>query len=229
MLEIMDIITAFPASLSLFALLLLLLGLIFFLTAIVRIRRLRLLAASGHGLISLALLAAGIALVATGINLHTYQRFTTERPVAELDFEQTGIQQFKVRVHFPDTGQYRDFTLNGDEWQIDARVLKWTGLAILAGADTQYRLERISGRYQDIEAERSQPRSAHTLADNPGLDIWQLVHEYEQRVPWVDARYGSATYLPMRDGARFEVSMTQTGLIARPLNPAGERAIQNWR
>lgn len=225
----MDILGTFPAGLSLFTLLLLLLGLIFLVTSTVRIRQLHLLSAGGHGILSLALLASGVALVAAGLNLHTYQRFTTERPVAEVEFVQTGAQEYKARIHFPDTGRYLDVTLTGDEWQIDARVLKWTGLAILAGADTQYRLERISGRYHDIEDELSQPRSVHRLVDDRGLDIWQLAREYEQHVPWVDARYGSATYLPMRDGARFEVSMTQTGLIARPLNPAGERAIRNWR
>lgn len=225
----MDIIDTIPPGLGLVTLLLLLLGVIFFITALVRIRHLHMLSAGGHALFSLALLAAGIALVAAGFNLHTYQRFTTERPVAEVEFTQTGTQEFRVRVHFPDTGRYRDFTLTGDEWQIDARVIKWTGLAILAGIDTQYRLERISGRYRDINAEISEPRSVHALSDNPGLDVWQLAREHERRLPWVDAYYGSATYLPMRDSARYEVSMTQTGLIARPLNPAGENAVRGWR
>ena len=48
-------------------------------------------------------------------------------------------------------------------------------------------------------------------------------------LPFVDAVYGSATYLPMADGARYEISITQSGLIARPLNQAAEAAAGAWR
>lgn len=225
----MNTVIALPTGFGLLALMLCLLGAVFLVVALVRIRRLRLLSAGGHCLCGAALLAVGVALIALGANIHTYQRLTAERPVAEVEFTQTGPRQFDVRLHFSDIGQYRDVSLSGDEWQLDARVLKWAGLAILAGADTQYRLERISGRYRDIDSELEGPRSVHALAENPGLDLWRLAQDYERYMPWIDARYGSATYLPMRHGARFEVAMTQTGLIARPLNAAGESAVREWR
>jgi hypothetical protein len=44
----------------------------------------------------------------------------------------------------------------------------------------------------------------------------------------VDAYYGTATYLPMADGARFEISLTRTALIARPLNEPARRAVGDW-
>ena len=43
-----------------------------------------------------------------------------------------------------------------------------------------------------------------------------------------DAAYGSATYLPMADGATYAVTLTQSGLVARPVNPAAKRATRHW-
>ena len=40
-------------------------------------------------------------------------------------------------------------------------------------------------------------------------------------MPWADALYGSAVYVPMSDGARYQVVVSQSGLVARPLNEAG--------
>jgi hypothetical protein len=60
------------------------------------------------------------------------------------------------------------------------------------------------------------------------VDLWTLAHDYRSWVPWVDALYGSATYLPMADGALYQVNVSQSGLIARPLNQAAREAVGSW-
>jgi hypothetical protein len=45
----------------------------------------------------------------------------------------------------------------------------------------------------------------------------------------VDAVYGSATYMPMVHGASYQISLTQSGLIARPTNAIAEQALKNWK
>ena len=44
----------------------------------------------------------------------------------------------------------------------------------------------------------------------------------------VSARYGSAVYLPMADGAIYEVGLGASGLLARPENAAAATAIERW-
>ncbi len=66
-----------------------------------------------------ALLAAGL-----GVALRGYRLLTAETPVATINSRQTGPQQFAVRVDFPD-GTHNNAVLQGDEWQLDARVIKW--------------------------------------------------------------------------------------------------------
>jgi hypothetical protein len=187
-----------------------------------RLLRARFLAAGGSALMGLLLLVGAGLFFVVSLNLHTYARLTYERPVAVLVFEQRSPQHFRATLTEMPGGEMQIFVLAGDEWQLDARVLKWKGWANLLGLDAQYRLERVSGRYRDLEQERHAERTVYGLSENPGVDLWRLSTEYPTWLPFVDAVYGSATYMPMADGARYEVSITQSGLIARPLNPAAE-------
>src|SRR5260370_69241 len=60
------------------------------------------------------------------------------------------------------------------------------------------------------------------------IDPWDLAHRYRSWLPWLDAIYGSATFLPMADGALYEIKVSQSGLIARPLNQAARAAVGGW-
>lgn|SRR6188768_113356 len=192
-----------------------------------RLVRGRLLAAGGSLIMGVMLLAIAGMFFLVSMNLHTYARLTYERPVAEIVFEARGPQHYRATLMEMPEGEMQMFVLAGDEWQLDARVLKWKGWANLLGLDAQYRLERVSGRYRDIEQERHDERTVYGLSENPGVDLWQMSTQYPQWLPMVDAVYGSATYMPMADGARYQVSITQSGLIARPLNSAAESAAKS--
>jgi hypothetical protein len=204
-----------------------LLGVLFFVAAIRRLRRRRVMAGCAHGAtaIVLFLLAACAVLVAS--NLRTYQRLTYEQPAGELQFSKVADRNYKAILSYPN-GERADFDLRGDEWVIDARVLKWHAFANLLGFDAAYRLERIGGRYSHIEDERGEPRTVYDLHSPGRVDPWELVHQYHSWVPWMDALYGSATFLPMADGALYEIKVSQTGLIARPLNQSAREAVGSW-
>jgi hypothetical protein len=111
---------------------------------------------------------------------------------------------------------------------VDAHVLKWSALANWVGFDAAYRLDRISGRYTKVEDERSLPRTVYPLNPPDRLDIWELVRSNAGWLPWIDAVYGSATFLPMADGAVYEIKISESGLLARPVNDAARAAVGNW-
>lgn len=205
------------------------LGVILVALAISRLRRRRLAAASAHGAAGCCVLLLGGTLVAVAFNLHTYQRLTHEQPVAEIIFRQFEPNAYGATLNLSDGGDARRFVIRGDEWQIDARVLKWHGVANLIGFDTHYRLERLSGRYASLSDERGGSRTVYALAPHEGLDLWEIAKRYQRWMPFVDAVYGSAAYLPMANGARYDVNVSQSGLIARPANAAAEKAVAAWR
>jgi|SRR5664279_4452219 len=202
-------------------------GILFLFAALRRLRRRRILGTllSGGTALVLILLAVCAALIA--VNLRTYQRLSFEQPAGELQLTRTGEREFNAVLTYP-SGEHANFALRGDEWQVDARVLKWRAFANLVGFDTSYRLERISGRYARVEDERSQTRTVYSLNPAQRIDPWELVHRYRSWVPWMDALYGNATFLPMADGALYEIKVSQSGLVARPLNQAARDAVGSW-
>jgi hypothetical protein len=202
-------------------------GVLFFIAAIRRMRRRRVLGGMAHGAAALIFFLAAACAVLIGTNLRSYQRLSYEQPAGELQLTKQGDRLFEAHLSYPD-GERASFPLRGDEWQIDARVLKWHAFANLVGFDAAYRLERVSGRYTHIEDERSQPRTVYDLHTAGRIDPWEMVHRYRSWIPWMDALYGSATFLPMADGALYEIKVSQSGLIARPLNQAARDSVGSW-
>ena len=101
----------------------------------------------------------------------------------------------------------------------------------MLGLDSQYRLDRFSGRYSDTQQELTAERSAYDIRPTrqSGIDLWPVAREYSAYVPLVDTLHGSGTYMPMAEGARYEVRITQGGLIARPTNEvAAEVSSSGW-
>lgn len=205
------------------------LGGLLMLLALGKLWRRRPFAAAGQGLIAALMLALGGLLGSVGLHLHTYQRLSHEQDVAALRFRQLGPQRFLVTLELPGSRAGRQYELLGDDWQLDARVLKWHSPVTLLGVDSHYRLERLSGRYRVAAEDRQRPRSVHPLAREAGLDLWTLAQDHGHLLPWMDAQYGSATYLPMADDAEYQVKLSQTGLLARPANEAARRATGSWR
>ena len=219
----MDKIICVKVAIIVFAVL----GVILFILGIQRFWRRRVVAGSLEGLVGLLLLAIAALMAAISINLYTYDRLTHESTIAEVTFQEIEPQHFGAHVLVKNNTKILD--LRGDEWQIDARVLKWRGMAVLIGFDTLYRLDRLSGRYRDITQERTELRTVHSLSEEQGLDLWMIGRRYAHWIPWVDAVYGSATYMPMVDGASYTVSISSTGLLARPSNDIARKAIGEWR
>ena len=219
----MDKIILLKVAIIVFAIL----GVILFILGIQRLWRRKVLTGSLEGLVGLLLLAIAALMAAISINLYTYDRLTHESTIAEVSFHEIGPQHFGAAVLLKKNTKILD--LRGDEWQIDARVLKWRGMAVLIGFDTLYRLDRLSGRYREITQERTGLHTVYSLSEEQGLDLWMIGRRYAHWIPWVDAVYGSATYMPMVDGASYTVSVSSTGLLARPSNDIARKAVGEWR
>jgi hypothetical protein len=193
-----------------------------------RIAQFRLFAGTVFFLAGAVLFLAGMGAGVVASSLHTYKRLTAEQVAAKVTTRKTGERQYIVTLEAPGESP-RSFQVLGDEWQIDARVVKWRPMATLAGFDTVYRLERLSGRYADVQQERTAPRSVHDLSRAEPVDLWQAIRSYRSWLPMVDARYGSAAYVPMAPQASYVVSVSSSGLIVRPENDAARQAVGGWK
>lgn len=206
----------------------LLLGLWLTIKGLRRLWQRRLVRGGMQGLSGLVFLSLAALMMAIAMNLYTYNVFTDEQVIAEVRLEELAPQYYRLYL-IPEDHQAQTFEVRGDEWQIDARVIKWHGLANLLGMRTVYRLERISGRYRDVNQERVDVRSVYALSGLDGMDVWSLSRKHKRYLPWVDAIYGSSAYVPMANQAQYAVAVGNSGLLIRPRNGKAQQAIEGWR
>jgi hypothetical protein len=167
-------------------------------------------------LVGLLLVALALVSVLLAMSLMQFFRLINDAPLLHVAIVQKGAQQFTMTAKLPD-GQSYDYALNGDEWQIDARVVRWRLPALLAGVPPLYRLERVSGRYSDVAQETTLPRTAYAFSDSTVPDLGVIKQRFPNWLPYVDVQFGSAAYMPMFDGAQYEVFMDPRGaLFIRP-------------
>lgn len=179
-----------------------------------------------RGLLATVFLLVAALVTLLGVSLLGYARLLQDAEVATLSVQQIDTQHYSMELLAPPRAPTR-FELRGDEWQLDARVLRWKLPAALAGAPPLYRLERLSGRYRDAAQEREATRSIHPLAEQAMPDLWTLRRQFPQWLEFVDADFGSAAYLPLIDGARYRVSLSaRGGLIAQPADADTQRLLE---
>jgi hypothetical protein len=197
-----------------------LVGLLLLFTAFGALRRRRPFGFTLRGLTALALLACAALAATLGISTLGYKALTRETVAARVTVTPVGPQDFKAVFRFPD-GRTAEYALRGDQVYVDAHVLKWKPLANLVGLHTAYELDRVAGRYAAIEKERDSPRTVHALGTQKPLDVFDLRGRYTLLRPLLDVEYGSATFAPADQPMQYEVRVSTTGLLIRPLAPGG--------
>lgn len=201
-------------GLTIIAVVLGLLSLALLVLTVLALRRRRVLGTLVSLLLALVVLSWAGLLGAVGVGIQGYRALTHEELAAVVITRPLGPQRFEARFEFPD-GRAQRYEIQGDELYVDAQILKWKPVANLFGLHTAYRLERVAGRYADIDQERGAPRSVHALAADSAVDLFNLRRKYELLSPLVDAEYGSASYVTADRAQRFQLLVSTTGLLIR--------------
>jgi hypothetical protein len=187
------------------------------LTALVRRRPMRF---TVRTLLGLLLLSLGTLAGAIAVGMEGYRALTREEVAATIRVRPSGPQRFAATFHMPD-GSETTYELAGDEVYVDAHILKWKPVVNVLGLHTAYELDRVTGRYREIAQERSGDRTVYSLAHEKPLDLFGLRRRYTFLAPWLDAEYGSGTFVPVTKPAEFEVRVSTSGLLIREV-PSGQ-------
>ena len=175
--------------------------------------------------LGVVVLFATFSIVLLMATIYTYDRLTGETLIAELRFDAAGDRQYVAHLRTGDRCEDRAFPLYGDQWRIDAQFLKWKYWALLLGLDSQYRLDRLEGRYRSAEDQNSQRNVAHALSERTAVDVVALAESLGSWNFLLDATYGSSTYQDIDVDDVYYVYRTTTGIITRherrPVEPAG--------
>ena len=172
----------------------------------------------------------------------SYLNLTSEQQVIELIFIQTtdNPKNYEVILNTSEEKPKKE-TLDGDDWEISARVVKLRYYINAFGIKPRYCLERLSSRYESIAQAQTIPPSVVDLNCPPQkyrhssgiisymMRKWDALSDAAFEFFIYDTTYGSATYLPMADGAVYRVFLSSTGLLARPANAVAKKSIEHWR
>ena len=187
---------------------------LFLVLGFVGMRRHRWIGATSGMLLGVATLSLAAVLLVAFVATKGYRALTREDVAATVTTEPVGPKTFRATFEMPD-GTRTAYDLRGDALYVDGHIVKWHPIANVLGLHTAYRLDRVAGRYETIEDERTLPRTVHPLANEQPIDIFRLTRRYAFLAPIVDAEYGSATFVSGRERARFEIRVSTTGLMAR--------------
>jgi hypothetical protein len=184
------------------------------------------LAAAGRAVLLIAGFAITLLLTGMGVALRGYRLLSEETPVVEIDARILSPQRWSLVLHWPD-GATRRVEVAGDAWRVEAVVLKWKLPAMLAGLPPLYRLDRLSGRYDDPNDEMHAARTVVDFREAGEFDLLDLHKQYPRWVPDVDVLFGSGVFLPLVDQGHYTVSLMRSGaLVARPDEATVQRIAQ---
>ena len=155
------------------------------------------------------------------VELFSYFKADPGEVVATLTFGKRNHQEFDVEL-VNSAGDRSIHKIYGDQWQLDVRLIALGEFGL-----PSYKLDRLSGRYLSLEQEKNEQRSIYGLSDSNVFDIWLFV-EKQQWIPLLKAQYGTAAFMPMVDGAIYQVKLFEKGLMAEPVNDQARVATEQW-
>mgnify|MGYP000067037316 FL=1 len=178
------------------------------------------------GNLAMFFLALMLLLVIAGHDLFSYRASLHGEQLAVIKLQQQAYQLFNLEITWPD-GSLEGYQVRGDQWQLDARLIIWSGWFEKLGFDAVHRFDRISGRYFTVEDELNKARSVFTIHQSNGLiDVWGFLNK-NAWIPGVGAKYGAGVYMPMSDEAIFGVYVRNNALLSLPLNNKAKLVTRN--
>lgn len=179
------------------------------------------------GVLAVIGLAAGLV----GLNLQSYSRLTYEVPLATVSVKAINPSQklYAVTVtRLDQTHMSQTCTLQGDAWELGGRFQTWKPWAVELGMNATYTLDQLSNRYYSAAEANGRFITACNI-NGPAPKVNQLLPDGWVR--WLMSHvivqnrfFGSASFMPMVDGARYTVIATQFGFNAEPANEIAAQA-----
>jgi hypothetical protein len=140
-----------------------------------------------------------------------YNSLTKENIIATIQFDkiQNKQQTYIAHLYSYDNSKIGDYKIYGDQWRIDSNFFKMKYWANIFGIDSKYALNRLEGRYKNIEDENNKKNISYSIEEHKIIYIFDL---------FIDIQYGSSVYKEIDINKKYIILKTPTGLIVRDKN-----------
>jgi hypothetical protein len=182
------------------------------------------MAAWAHAALATALLVTGATTGLVAADLGSYQPRDSERPVADLYFEQVATRRYRVTLTRLPGGRMQVFELAGDAWRIDARTIDFGGWARAVGGRPGYRLDRLVAVERVAGSEEWAPTSGFALDARDGLDLWEWSRRTGRWHELLASGHARSEELPLSAQSRFELWIVGERIDVRQEKAVAEAA-----
>jgi hypothetical protein len=180
-----------------------------------------------RGFAGFSAMAAVILLVLVAIGFSDFTSLSPNQTVMTLSFKRTSPEHFAGEIQTVD-GHRAEFSVQGEQWQLDVRMLYWSPVFKAMGFPTGYQLEMIKGRYLAFDRQQHSNDKGTLLRDPPGVfDFWNIIVEGGV-VPGMTGTVMTPGFIPIGDGAIYEIALSGTNLVVTPVNEAAKAAQSIW-
>ncbi|WP_281647203.1 hypothetical protein [Parendozoicomonas sp. Alg238-R29] len=156
-------------------------------------------------------------------DMRTFAGTESSRPLAVISFSQSSVDKWVADI-VSHTGQSYSAPISGDLWRISAEHIAWD---IETFSGELARLENLDGRYLSLEQQRSYQSQLTDSNEYPfSVDSWPVVKKLGQ-LKKIESGVVSSDYLPMQDGAIYEVWLKQGVIEVSAVNEVARQALSS--
>jgi hypothetical protein len=145
-----------------------------------------------------------------------FHNLTYREPVAMISVRAQLPHHYAVTVTLPD-GSSQQYALLGDQWLLGANVMVLKPWLQAIGMKNQYQLDFLSSRFNDPETNSTTLLPSYRLSEVAHHAIAAWFYRMAMLPYLIETIEGSAVYMPLKDKAQYQVVLTPSGLLARPL------------
>lgn len=179
-----------------------------------------------RGCLGLFLLLLTVLLGFSARDIFSYKAIENNHSVVTLSFRKKEGNSYHVELQETGGGYYVA-DIEGQQWQLNLRMFKWTPLFGAVGFRPGYRLEDISGRFIELQLDKMVEKPELKKMNVSGqIDVWQFLNQHPAAFPSVEAYIGSPGFIPAADGAIYDVILSGQNLTVNPLNDAAQSALK---
>lgn len=179
------------------------------------------------GSFSFALLTVSIIGLLLAWQASQFATYSQQSAIGFLAIKQLADTEYSVAIQLEDKAP-QEYLIRGEYWQLDARLLQWQDWISWFSVPTSYQLDRLSGRYERLEDEKSKERTVYDLKPvNQPFDFWEVL----SRSPWlpgIKAKLGNGTFLPLSDGAAYSLWVLHGSIFAKAENSIAKATLEAW-
>ncbi len=181
-----------------------------------------------RGCLGIFFLGLTVLLAFSAKDISSYRAAESNQTIATLSFRKKDGNLYQLDLQ-ESGGDLYTADVEGQQWQLYARMFKWSPLAGAMGFRPGYRLESVAGRFIELQLDnKSGKREAHILNSSGQVDVWQFLNKHPVSFLSVVAYLSSPGFIPLADGAMFDVVLSGHNLTVNPLNDVAKSAVKSW-